>query len=470
MVTLPTVVLPKSGLQPIPPLDIRNQLVALISALRPGFTDLPASLVEDVLSTDIGAVTFMDQYRVELVNSLTPFGANEFLLNQLGAGIYGVLRGGSTNTSVFCVFSGNVGFVISQGFTISDGSHQYTVQDGGIIGGGGSSPSLYCLATQAGTWAVPANTVTTLVTSVPSPLVITVTNPNTGVPGLEDESLASYRSRVLEAGLAASQGMARYLKTLLKNVSGVDPRLVSVVQQTGGWSVICGGGDPTEVAYAIYTALFDISTLVGSELLVTGITNANPGVVTTDLNHGYADGQVINIAQVVPNAYNAAYTITVIDDKNFSIGVDTSGYPAYVSGGIVTPNLRNLTGSVLDYPDTYVIPYIDPPQQTVAITLTWNTTATVFVSPIAMQEVGAAALADYINTLAVGEAINIFVMECVFQDAVADILRPELLSRMVFAVSINGVGVVPDVGTGIIPGDPESYFFTNINSITITQG
>lgn len=470
MVTLPTVV-NKNGLQPIPPLDILTQLLALVAAVRPGYTALPGSLIEDVSSTDVAAITQMDQMRVDLINSLTPFGANEFILNQLGAGVYGVLRGGTTNTSVFCVFSGTPGFVISQGFTISDGTHQYTVQDGGIIGGGGSSQPLYCLATQTGTWAIPANTVINLITSVPSTITCTVTNPNTGTPGLDtEESLASYRSRVLQAGLAASQGMARYLKTIVQNVPGVEARLVSVVQQSGGWSIIVGGGDPKEVAYAIFIALFDISTLVGSELLVTGITKTNPGVVTTDLNHGYSTGQLVTIGGVNPVNYNGSYTITVIDAHNFSIGVDTTGFPVYVNGGIVTPNARNILASIIDYPDTYVITYIDPPEQDVAITLTWNTTATSFISPTAMQTAGQTALADYINNLAVGEPMNVFVMETVFQEAVADILPPQLLTRMVFAISINGVGVAPDIGTGIVEGDPESYFLTTVDNITIIQG
>ena len=470
-ITIPTV-MTKDGLAPIPPLTLLSTLLAAVASVRPGYTALPASLIEDVSSTDVGALTGMDQMRVDLINSLTPFGANEFILNQLGAGVYGVFRGGPTNTSVFLVFSGTVGFVISRGFTVSDGNHQYTVQDGGIIGSGGSSPPLFAVATQAGTWAVPANSVTILITSVPSTITCAVTNPSTGNAGQADqESIESYRSRVLQAGLAASQGMARYLKTLVQNVSGVEARLVSVIQQPGGgWSVIVGGGDPNEVAYAIYTALFDISTLVGSVLLATAITAANPGQVTTNLNHGFTTGAMVTIADSNPVNYNGTYTITVIDDTNFTLGVDTTGFPAYIGNGVITPNNRNITASVLDYPDTYVIPYIDPPEQDVAIVLTWNTTATSFISPIAMQEAGAQALTDYINNIAVGQPINVFEMQTVFQEAVADILPPELLTRMVFSVSINGIGVSPDVGTGIIEGDPESYFLTNTSAITIVQG
>jgi hypothetical protein len=414
----------------------------------------------------------VDQARVELVNSLTPYGANAFLLNQLGQ-IYGVPVGQESNTSVYEIFSGPVGFIIAVGFTVSDGSHQYTVQDGGVIGAGGTSSPLFCLATVPGSWAVPDNTVTGIITSVPSEVNLTVTNPEAGTPGGDAESESSYRAQVLQAGLAASQGMGRYLKTLLGNVAGVQRRLVAVKQIIGGgWEVICGGGDPYEVAYAIYMSLFDISTLTGSTLLVSNITKANPGIVTTVLNHGYSNGQVINIASVLgmTAVNNVPLTVTVITEKTFSIGVDTSAYGNYISGGVVTPNLRNVSVTLNDYPDTYLIPFVNPPQQDVSIVLTWNTTATNFVSEAAVAQLGAPALANYVNNVAVGMPLNLFEMESVFQVAIQSLLPASLLTRMVFAVSINGVGTSPESGTGIIEGDPESFFLTTSTNVVIVQG
>ncbi len=155
------------------------------------------------------------------------------------------------------------------------------------------------LAVQPGSWAVPAGTITQLVTSVPSTIALTVTNPQDGIGAAAAEPEENYRVRVLRAGLAASQGMARFLKTLLTNVQGVQARLVSVRQVGASWEIICGGGDPYEVGYAIYTALFDIADLTGSVLAVSNITQANPGVVTTAINHGYTTGQAIEINDIV---------------------------------------------------------------------------------------------------------------------------------------------------------------------------
>lgn len=551
------IVVTTSGAQPTPPATLLAQLLALVAATNPGYTaNLPGSLVEDVSSTDVGALSLIDQIRVELINSLTPYGANAFLLKQLGQ-IYDIQLALATNTSVYVVFSGPVGYVVAQGFTVSDGTYQYIVQDGGIIGSDSTSAPLFCLATQTGSWAVPAGTVTQLVTSVPSVIALTVTNPQAGTPGNSSETEASYRSRVLQAGYAPAQGMTSYLKTILGNVIGVEQRLISALQQVGGgWEIIVGGnGDPYQIANAIFTALFDISTLVGSTMAISGITRANPGVVTTTLNYGLSTGTVATIASVDPTNYNGSYSIVPITEKTFSLGtayaannitalswastsggqvtastatdhgvtvgssftisgcspsgyngtftalagtgtdvliyalasnpgtatafgtlnagianVDTTSYPAYVSGGVVTPNPRNQSITIQDYPDTYVIPFVVPPQQTVTMTVTWNTTASNYVSASAVAQLGAPALVAYVNALPVGVPMNLFELQATFQMAIAGILPPQLLTRMVFSVSINGVGVSPESGTGIIAGDPESYFYAVMSGIVISQG
>jgi len=468
--TIP-IVLGPAGMVTQTPAAVQQELLANVAATNPGYTaNLPGTLIEDISSTDVAAILLCDSALVELVNSVTPYGANQFLLNQLGQ-IYGVQQGQNTNTSVYVVFSGPAGFIIPVGFTVSDGTYNYTVQDGGIIATGGVSSPLYCLATISGTWSVPANTVTIVSTSVPSPNVVTCNNPQPGTPSPGAQSVESYRSQVLQAGLAASQGMARYLKTLLANVSGVQPRLISVVQATGGWKIIVGGGNPYEVAYAIYTALFDITDLVGSVISVTAITQAAAAQVTTDLNHGLTSGDSTTISGVTGmTGANGTWTVTVIDEKNFTIPYNSSAAPAYVSGGELTPNTRNQTVSVNDYPNVYNITFVVPPVQSVSISLTWNTISTNAVSASSMAALGAAALVEYINSISVGSPINLFELQNAFQIATASVLPTQLLTRMVFAVSINGVLTAPDAGTGVIAGDPESYFLTDTTLISISQG
>ena len=393
------IILGASGRVNTDPNTLRTNLIAAVSATNPGYTaNLPGSLIEDIVSTDVGALVVSDQAVTETINSLTPFGANQFILAELG-NIYGVTPGSTVNTSVYVVFSGTVGFVIQQGFTVSDGTYQYVVQDASIIATGGSSAPVYCVATTAGAWAVPTGSVTSLVTSVPSSVTLSVTNPTVGTPSAAGETEEQYRARVFQAGLASAQGMPTLLKTSLTNVTGVQDRLVSVQQQSPGWKVLVGGGDPYQVANAIFQSLFDVSSLVGS-----------------------------------------------------------------------TTTARNITVSINDYPDTYSVIFVNPPSQNVGITLTWNTTSTNVVSPTAVAQAANPALVSYINSIVVGQPINLFELQSVFQAAVADIVTPQQLTRMVFAVTINSTPVSPTSGTGIIAGDSESYFTTNTAAISIVQG
>jgi hypothetical protein len=466
------IVMTAQGATPTPPATLLAQLLALATAASPGLTaNLPGSLIEDVSSTDVGALTVIDQARVDLINSITPYGANIFLLIQLG-NIYGVKQGQDTNTSVYVDFTGTPGFVINRGFLVSDGSNQYAVQDGTAIPSGGVAYNVFCLAQNAGSFPVPAGTVTDLITSVPSSVDLSVTNPNAGVPGASQQTEGDFRAQVIQAGLATSAGTPAFVKTLLQNVSGVQARLIAFRQVGTNWEIICGGGDPYQVANAIFQGMADISVLIGSVLAVTAITKANPGVVTTDLAHGYATGQIITMEGVegMTEVNGVPYTITVIDSTHFSIGVDTTSFTTYTSGGVVTPNLRNVSVSINDFPDTYTVVFVEPPQQAVGITLLWNTTSDNYVNPASVAQAGAQALLGYINSLQVGLPINLFELQTIFQQAVASLIPPQLLSRMSFTVTINGVDTSPESGTGLIVGDPESYFETTLASIVIDQG
>ena len=102
------IVITSAGPQPTPPAAIRAALVASVAATNPGFTsNLPASLIEDVSSTEVAGLSEMDQARVDAINSVSPYAANLFTLYQLGQ-IYigqGAAPGVPTNTSVNTVFT-----------------------------------------------------------------------------------------------------------------------------------------------------------------------------------------------------------------------------------------------------------------------------------------------------------------------------------------------------------------------------
>jgi len=395
------VVIGSTGLQPQAPTDIQQQLLTNVASTNPGYTaNLPGSLIEDISSTDVGAIALCDQAKVDTVNSLTPNGANEALLLQLGQ-VYGVPLGLPANTSVNVVFSGTVGYVIPNGFLISVGTNTFQVQGGGVIGSGGSSSTITAVSVNAGAFAVPAGTVTQRITSVPSGVTLTVTNPLAGTPASGTETWESYRARVLQAGLVACASSTRGIKTFISLVLGTSGNLISVQQSGTSLRVIVGGTpDVYQIAYAIFSAV------------------GNPGVLT-----GSA-----------------------------------------VSSG------RNVTVSLYDYPDTYSIEYVQAPLQTVTLSVTWNTVLTSFTGGAAFPSLVQQPLASYINSIPIGNPINVMELNQVFQTAVAGLLDPSLLTRLVFTVFINSVSTPPASGTYAVSGDPESYFSCAATGITVTQG
>lgn len=77
-------------------------------------------------------------------------------------------------------------------------------------------------------------------------------------------------------------------------------------------------------------------TLTGNaKKTVTAITQANPGSVTTSSAHGLTTGERVIFYDVagMTQVNNKQYTVTVTSTTTFTIGVNTSGYGAYTSGG-----------------------------------------------------------------------------------------------------------------------------------------
>ena len=253
-----------AGPQPTPPATLRQAVLQSVAAANPGYTaNLPGTLIEDILSTEMGALVTMDQARTDSINNASIYSASPYVLTMLGTQA-GIALGQASNASAYVVFSGPAGYVIPPGFVVSDGTYQYVLQSGGIIGSSGSTNPLYVVATQGGSWAILANSITTISTSISSGYTITVTNPEAGVPGAAAESVQSYRSRTLDANQTMAQGAPSMIRTALQKIPGVVPRLISVYPTRGTFEVICGGGDPYLVANAIYSSFIGFSTLVGS--------------------------------------------------------------------------------------------------------------------------------------------------------------------------------------------------------------
>lgn len=327
------VIVTQAGAQPTPPKTLLSDLITNVSAIVPGYTaNLPAGLITDLASTATGAIALIDSAMVDTINSVTPYGANVPMLMQLG-NIYGVQQGQGYNTSVNVTFIGLPGFVIPKGFIVSDGNNQYAVQSNTIVPNGGQTKPVYCLATNSGTWAVPAGSVTQIITSVPSTITLTCTNVTSGLPGANRQSESSYRAQVMQAGMVTAQGVPSFLRTLLQKVSGVQTNLISFRNVSAGkWALIVGGGDPNEVGLAVYEAIPDISVLTADVVDGDGNKPDSTTVTITD----YPDQYEIPI--VLPVSQKAAVILTwnirvteLLDPDSVSV-VTTLPIVDYING------------------------------------------------------------------------------------------------------------------------------------------
>lgn len=110
---------------------------------------------------------------------------------------------------------------------------------------------------------------------------------------------------------------------------------------------------PVDTTYAIYRDAvlqaegagageyaIDITTGIATFVpdatgVITGITQANPGVIT-DVGHGRSNGETIELSSIggMTELNGQTVTVTVLTADTFSIGVDTTTYTAYTSGGV----------------------------------------------------------------------------------------------------------------------------------------
>lgn len=67
---------------------------------------------------------------------------------------------------------------------------------------------------------------------------------------------------------------------------------------------------------------------------ITGITNANPGVITS-VAHGWTNGTILWLTGIggMVQLNNTLITVTVLTPDTYSIGVNTTSFGTYTSGG-----------------------------------------------------------------------------------------------------------------------------------------
>lgn len=103
-----------------------------------------------------------------------------------------------------------------------------------------------------------------------------------------------------------------------------------------------------------YGSLWVTNNNPGTQMrLVNAITNANPGVVTTTVNHGLVTGDRVMLIEVggMTQVNGNIYTVTFVAANQFSIGVDTTAFGVYTTGGIVLVLTNTISGDGIRWYD-----------------------------------------------------------------------------------------------------------------------
>jgi len=109
----------------------------------------------------------------------------------------------------------------------------------------------------------------------------------------------------MRSGMFGVQGTPDCYRSSLQKVAGVQENLISFRQATlGKWVAVVGGGDPYEVAYAIYKAVPDISILTNDVSNPSGAEVEKKTIPVTV----YPD--VYQLPFVVPSSQNVVVLIT----------------------------------------------------------------------------------------------------------------------------------------------------------------
>lgn len=120
-----------------------------------------------------------------------------------------------------------------------------------------------------------------------------------------------------------------------RNIDGSDVRYVEYMMPIEF-------GDYQEDCYFV-----DSGLSYDAPVVISGITKANPGVVTTATAHGFSNGNTVKIRKVVgmTEVNEVEFTVANAAANTFELsGVNTSAYTAYVSGGEVRKCTTSISG------------------------------------------------------------------------------------------------------------------------------
>lgn len=153
-------------------------------------------------------------------------------------------------------------------------------------------------------------------------------------------NMQTYGGSIESVAVISGQGQEDQIAIVVnRTINGVQTRFVEYFM-------------PQEIFGQLSDAFFVHAGLQwngGDSVEITGITNANPPVVTA-ANHGFSNGQTVQIVGVegmteINQSPSQAYTVTGVTTNTFELsGMDTTSFGTYTSGGKVAQVANQVTG------------------------------------------------------------------------------------------------------------------------------
>lgn len=173
--------------------------------------------------------------------------------------------------------------------------------------------------------------------------------------------------RFLGTATAAKATVQRYGYKAVSNVlgwafdaAGSSPVLPTVLPKVRFGPYLPFGPDAEGVVKRLYAVLsWDA---LGTPMHISGITQANPAVVTTTTPHGFVTGQVIDIFGVnnMVQVVGGPYTITVTGSSTFSLnGVNSTAFTAYGGASPLSTALPLIFNGILSVDEQIVYGQIE---------------------------------------------------------------------------------------------------------------
>ena len=235
--------------------EIKESLVVYLKDVDPTFEEFAADIQNNLLDTAIPVIMEIQNMLGDVVNSYAPGYNNDFMWEQMASSVNLAYKD-ARNAQVTLLFSGTPGVYISKDTEVGAFKTSETV----VVG---STGEVYVSAYAESEVEAPANTLTTISSTIDDSL--TVTNPTAAIPFVDKETAEQLKNRAQKKLRNPRIGAIDYAEQAIKTVDGVVDRLVgfNMIQTATQQGIECivGGGDDYELATVLAEAFLNLERL-----------------------------------------------------------------------------------------------------------------------------------------------------------------------------------------------------------------